>query len=600
MCLIYVRMCSMHTKKVSIISFILKLIKPFRIYLFAQIIISIIWAIDLAMRPLLIKYILNKASSIAPEQAFSELGPFVLAYWVIGFVLLFILRLHDWCWLKTSAPLRKNIGLYAMDRMLDQSHYFYQNNFAGSLSNRVNDVISHTPTLVKIFLDNFFSHGISVIFAIFAVLSVGGTFAIGMIFWVLSFVFISCFLSRYGAQLADDAAEQKTTVIGSIVDVLVNIMNVRLFNGRTDEYDHLNNKFSTYVSFDQKMKWFYLIIYFLQGLSFVIFQGVCFWWLIDGFSKGTITPGDFSLITTINLSIVGNLWYLSKDIKDFSESYGAVVQGLRSIEAAIELKDAPSAQPLVVLGGEIVFEKVRFHYSGTLPFFNDKSVVIPSRQKIGLVGPSGSGKSTFVNLLLRLFDLNSGRILIDEQDIALVTQESLRDAIAMIPQETVLFHRTIMENIRYSRRLATDQEVIAAAQNACAHDFIMQQPGGYNMIVGERGGKLSGGQRQRIAIARAFLKKPKILILDEATSALDSITESDLQKGLNTLMEQSTTIVIAHRLSTLEKMDRILVFDQGKIVEDGTHAQLLANNALYTNLWNAQVGGLLPLGENKH
>jgi ATP-binding cassette subfamily B protein len=591
----------MHTtKNISVFSFTLKVIKPFRFYLWGQIIIAMIWAIDLAMRPLLIKLILNRAGSILPEQAVAQLGPLVLLHWGIGFLLLFVLRLHDWCWLKTSAPLRQHIGLYAMDRMLDQSHYFYQNNFAGSLSNRVNDVIVHVPTLVKIFLDNFFSHGISVIFAVFTVLSVGGTFAIGMIFWVLSFVFISCFLSRHGARLADDAAEQKTTVIGAIVDVLMNIMNVRLFNGKSDEYGRLDKKFSDYVSLDQKMKWFYLVIYFLQGLSFAIFQGICFWWLIDGFSKGVITPGDFSLITTINLSIVGNLWYLSKDIKDFSESYGAVVQGLRSIEADIELQDAPDAQSLVVTGGEIVFEKVRFHYKGALPFFNDKSVVIPPGQKVGLVGPSGSGKSTFASLLLRMFELNSGRILIDGQDIAYVTQESLRNAIAMIPQETVLFHRTLMENIRYSKRSASDQEVIIAAQMACAHDFIMRQPEGYNMIVGERGGKLSGGQRQRIAIARAFLKKPKILILDEATSALDSITELEVQYALHRLMEHTTTIVIAHRLSTLEKMDRILVFDQGKIVEDGTHAQLLANQGLYANLWNAQVGGLLPAAENKN
>jgi len=587
----------MHNKNVSILTFILKIIKPFKFYLWGQIIIAVIWAIDLAMRPLLIKLILNKAGLIKPEAAFVELVPLVLLYWAIGFFLLFILRLHDWCWLKTSGPLRQHIGLYAMNRMLQQSHYFYQNNFAGSLSNRVNDLISHVPTLVKIFLDNFFSHGISVIFAIFAVLSVGGSFAIGMIFWVFSFVLISCVLSHYGASLADDAAEQKTTLIGAIVDVLMNIMNVRLFNGKTDEYNHLEKNFETYALFDQRMKWFYLLIYFLQGLSFAIFQGVCFWWLIDGFSKGKITPGDFSLITTINLSIVSNLWYLSKDIKDFSESYGAVVQGLRVIEAEIELKDVFNAKPLVISGGEIVFEKVRFHYKGALPFFNDKSVVISSGQKVGLVGPSGSGKSTFVNLLLHLFELNSGRILIDGQDIAQVTQDSLRNAIAMIPQETVLFHRTLMENIRYSKRSATDQEVINAAQMACAHDFIMHQPEGYNMVVGERGGKLSGGQRQRIAIARAFLKKPKILILDEATSALDSITELEVQEALSRLMEHATTIVIAHRLSTLEKMDRILVFDQGKIVEDGSHAQLIVKAGLYTTLWNAQVGGLLPVNK---
>jgi ATP-binding cassette subfamily B protein len=217
---------------------------------------------------------------------------------------------------------------------------------------------------------------------------------------------------------------------------------------------------------------------------------------------------------------------------------------------------------------------------------------------VGLVGYSGSGKSTFVNLILRLYDINKGRILIDGQDIRVVTQNSLHAAIAMIPQDPSLFHRSLMDNIRYGRIDATDDEVIEAAIHAHAHDFIIQLPRGYNSLVGERGVKLSGGQRQRIAIARAILKNAPILILDEATSQLDSVTESIIQKALHKMMQNKTTIVIAHRLSTLLHMDRILVFNEGKIIEDNTHKKLLNQGGLYKELWDAQISGFIP--QNKH
>jgi ATP-binding cassette subfamily B protein len=248
---------------------------------------------------------------------------------------------------------------------------------------------------------------------------------------------------------------------------------------------------------------------------------------------------------------------------------------------------------LRVTKGKITFSKVRFNYKNTKPLFRRKSVIIEPGQKIGLVGYSGSGKTTFVSLILRLYDVTSGQILIDGQDIRDVTQDSLRCHISLIPQEPSLFHRTVMENIRYGRLEASDEEVIEAAKKAYAHEFIMQLPEAYDSLVGERGIKLSGGQRQRIAIARAILKNAPILMLDEATSQLDSVTEIEIQKSLWVLMQNKTTLVVAHRLSTLLQMDRILVFDQGKIVEDGTHAELLAENGLYKGLWDAQVGGFL-------
>lgn len=247
-----------------------------------------------------------------------------------------------------------------------------------------------------------------------------------------------------------------------------------------------------------------------------------------------------------------------------------------------------------VTQGQIFFDKVKFCYMGSEALFKNKSVIIEPGQKVGLVGYSGSGKTTFVNLILRLYDATEGLILIDGQDIKEVTQDSLRANIGMIPQDPSLFHRTLMENIRYGRINATDEEVIEAAKKAHAHDFIINLPEGYNSLVGERGVKLSGGQRQRIAIARAILKNAPILLLDEATSQLDSVAESYIQESLWRLMQNKTTIVIAHRLSTLLHMDRILVFEEGQIIEDGTHSELLERNGQYKSLWDAQVGGFLP------
>ena len=260
----------------------------------------------------------------------------------------------------------------------------------------------------------------------------------------------------------------------------------------------------------------------------------------------------------------------------------------------LDIQDKPDATALCITHGEIIFDKVGFHYKGTTPLFDKLPVTIEAGQKVGLVGYSGGGKTTFCNLILRLYDVTAGRITIDNQDIRDVMQDSLRAHIGMIPQDPSLFHRTLMENIRYGKDDATDDEVIEAAKRAHAHDFIAKLPNGYEALVGERGVKLSGGQRQRIAIARAILKNAPILMLDEATSQLDSVTEREIQDSLWDLMQGKTTIVIAHRLSTLLHMDRILVFDAGRIVEDGTHNELLARAGLYKTLWDAQVGGFLP------
>lgn len=279
---------------------------------------------------------------------------------------------------------------------------------------------------------------------------------------------------------------------------------------------------------------------------------------------------------------------------NFSEQVGNCKQALSILGKSHDIVDAKDAKPLLVTRGKIEFKEVTFHYNEGTYLFKNKNIIILPGQKVGLVGFSGSGKSTFVNLILRLFDVESGTIKIDDQSIKNVTQQSLREQIALIPQDITLFHRTLMENIRFGDMNAKDEEVIAISKKAHCHEFISQLKEGYQTVVGERGIKLSGGQRQRIAIARAMLKNAPILILDEATSALDSLTEQYIQEALDEMMHNKTTIVIAHRLATLSKMDRILVFDKGKIIEDDSHEALLRLDGHYARLWQMQAGGFLP------
>jgi ATP-binding cassette subfamily B protein len=291
--------------------------------------------------------------------------------------------------------------------------------------------------------------------------------------------------------------------------------------------------------------------------------------------------------------IIAEVRNLSRRFLELFEYLGNVGSGVRAIFNRHELEDEPSAREQPIAKGSIEFEAVDFRYADGADVFHRLSITIPAGQRVGLVGVSGSGKSTFVSLLLRLYDPQAGAVRIDGHDLRTLPQDSLRRQIGMIPQDPTLFHRTLRENIRYGRPSASDAEVEQAAQRALADEFIAELPGGYDAEVGERGVKLSGGQRQRIAIARVILKDAPVLILDEATSSLDSVTEHAIQRALDEVMGKKTAVVVAHRLSTIAHLDRILVFSRGRIVEDGSHEELLARHGTYYRLWSRQSGGEL-------
>ncbi len=578
----------------SVVKFTLSSIKPFRWWVVGQVFVAIVWAIDLSLSPYLLKVMIDRMPGLLLSDAYEALlGP-ALLYFFMSLLIFGVFRFYDFLWLHINPFLKRHIGFVLMERMTQHAHHLFQDNFSGSLGNKIKDVMSGVPDLLKIAIDRFFSHGLALLIAIGAVWTVNIRFSIALCVWVSIFIIASLFLSRKARHYSGEAAEVRSTVVGMIVDILSNMLSVRLFTARNGERNKLGFVLDEYVKADQKRDWFFLKMNGVYGGSFVIYQGVILFWLIQGFSQGTISPGDFVLILTVNLAIMNALWNLSKDIINVAEIAGNITQGLRIVLSPLEIDDKPDARPLVVRQGEIIFAQVHFRYRNAEPLFENKSVTILPGQKVGLVGYSGGGKTTFVNLILRLFDVTSGHILIDGQDISEVTQDSLRTNIGMIPQDPSLFHRSLMENIRYGRGGATDAEVFEAARKAHADEFILALPQGYGSLVGERGVKLSGGQRQRIAIARAFLKNAPILLLDEATSQLDSVTERDIQEALWKLMQGKTTIIIAHRLSTLLHMDRLLVFDRGRIVEDGSHEKLLAKGGLYKTLWDTQVGGFLP------
>jgi ATP-binding cassette subfamily B protein len=344
----------------------------------------------------------------------------------------------------------------------------------------------------------------------------------------------------------------------------------------------------------QRKELFILMLHSVQGMLIATMLGFMMYFLVHLYGSRLISVGDFVLILGLGMEVAHITWYTMSQVDEFNQAVGKCKQSLGSLIVPHDIKDKKDASNILITKGQITFSDVKFHYKGTEPLFQNKSITIEPGQKVGLVGYSGGGKSTFVNLILRLFDVTDGHIFIDDQDLREVTQDSLRQHIGMIPQDPSLFHRTLMENIRYGRIEATDEEVIEAAKKAHAHEFISKLPQGYESPVGERGIKLSGGQRQRIAIARAILKNAPILILDEATSALDSVTEKYIQEALHTLMIGRTTIVIAHRLSTLAEMDRILVFDNGQIIEDGNHQDLMNLKGHYALMWQMQAGGFLP------
>ena len=397
-------------------------------------------------------------------------------------------------------------------------------------------------------------------------------------------------------------SEARSALVGRIVDSYTNILTVKLFARPRDEdnyvRDAVDRHTDEFLKAQRLLTWFGTLLH-VQNALLIAGAGAI---AILLWQRGAVEVGAIAMVLPLTLQLTNMSRQIAVQIADLFEEIGIVQEGMMTIARPLQLVDPPDARPLVVREGNIAFEDVRFGYGRETGVLDGFKLNVRPGEKIGLVGRSGAGKSTVVNLLLRFFDLEEGRILIDGQDISRATQESLRAQISVVTQDTSLLHRSIRENIRYGKPDATEVEIVRAAELAHAHEFIASLEDwrgrrGYDAQVGERGVKLSGGQRQRVAIARVILKNAPILVLDEATSALDSEVEAAIQQSLGTLMAGKSVIAIAHRLSTIARMDRLIVLDRGRIVEQGTHDELLRLNGHYAALWRRQSGGFIDTGD---
>lgn len=579
----------------KLLPFFYGILKPYYPYIIGLVVIGVIQGLYVSMSPYVMKLIVNKTLEFKHHgsEIWLELGAYFCLYMGLWIVIAINFRVKDWINLKLHPHVRRDI-IHRMFGYLNlHSHSYFQNNFAGSLANKIGDMSSSAASILARGAD-MFGQTCLILIAIVPMFMVNAMFGIILLVWMTMFSAISLYYMKGVQTRSHGFALSRTKLMGRMVDSVSNVTNMRLFSRNAYEEEHLNQSVQETVQQDRDLQHYILKMRIGWDISIVLLIGGMLASLIHLYSQHKVTIGDFTFIITVSVSIFHALWMLATLVVQFSEDVGKCSQALTIITEPHEIKDHPDAKTLEVNQGRIEFKDVMFYYQKNQTIFENKNVVIEPGTKVGLVGFSGSGKTTFVHLILRFFEVKSGHILIDGQDIADVTQNSLREQIAMIPQDTSLFHRTLMENIRYGNLQASDKEVIEASKQAYCHEFVTQLPDQYNALVGERGIKLSGGQRQRIAIARAMLKNAPILILDEATSALDSVTEKQIQQGLKKLMQGRTTIVIAHRLSTLAEMDRILVFDKGHIIEDGAHDELLSRDGHYAKMWHMQAGGFLP------
>lgn len=508
----------------------------------------------------------------AGNSLFYRISGFTAIYWVIKF--------------------HKDGYEELYDYLSRHSHKYFSDRFGGALSNKISNAVDSTAGLMFQILWTFFSEliGLTVTMALFFTVDARLGFVLLFIFsFVLAF---NLWAVKKRRVLVINYAEASSKSRGEGVDTISNISAVRQYVRKASELRRLSNVFKDRADKDVKQSFFGEFVMVVNTIMAILITGTVLVLLYVLLVQQSITAGTLVLV----LGLLGRVGYMfittGQSLNRFVRDYGNVEEGLTEILIPHEIVDLPEAKSLEIKKTEIKWKDVTFEF-GKNKVFDGFELTIPAGQRVGLVGPSGAGKTTFVSLLLRQHDIDSGVIEIDGQDISQVTQDSLREQIAVVPQEPLLFHRSIRENIAYGKPDATENEIMAVARQAQAHDFIRELPEGYDTLVGERGVKLSGGQKQRVAIARAMLKDAPILVLDEATSALDSESEVAIQKALHRLMERKTVVAIAHRLSTLREMDRIIVLENGKIVEDGSHDALVEYGGVYARLWEHQAGGFL-------
>lgn len=574
----------------DIIIYVIEVGKKYPLSLFIMIVLAVTTTLEFVYVPLCTKNIIN---AISNSNFFSSTSTiFNSALYLLGILFMnkAMLRVHGYVLYMRDMPnLKKDLLLQSLNSLLKKPYSYYQDEFSGALASRIAELGETTVELLELLFFSFLSKFFILIVSIIFLYQINIKFSIIMTLWGIFFSIIMSFFATKLVYNSKILSNQKNKVSGTVADVFLNILPIKLFYTHDYETRFISKELDNVVQKEKTMFRTNTYLFSLLSLGLLASQALNLYFLIKMHTQRAVTAGDFALVIGITSMFANILIELMRDITSFLKLLGKVQQVITITAEPQKIADRKQLNSLDLIKGEISFTAVYFKYPEDRDFsLNDVSFTIRGGEKVGIVGYSGAGKSTLVNLLLNLYDLQAGSITIDNQNIQTINPESLYKNISVITQDTTLFHRTILENIKYGNEYAAYADIIHACKKACIHEFIINTHRGYDTLVGERGIKLSGGQRQRIAIARAYLKNALILILDEATSQLDSITDREIHKSLLNLIGNRTTIFISHRLSALKDMDRILVLGNGRVLEYGSSEELLRQDGLYRKLWNAQ------------
>ena len=544
-------------------------------------------------------YVLKLLTDDAIAFGNGLVGPEAIWRWVLLFPALYLIneviwRTSGFCGMRwiTGAVAEANRRLFGY--LSEHSATYFSDRHAGALVNKISNASSGIERLIGQWLWQFFPLIVGLAADLYLTYLAHVYFMLSLLAWMSIYIPLNVFFVSRLHKLSYAYAESSSLLKGKMVDSTSNVDTVQYTGSIEYEKRHIGEHIGKQRWTHLREWWWSEWVLVSNGILLAVFIFSMFafgMWLI---SIGEISVGSLVMVIMIVINLEQRMFFLGQNMTQAVSFYGQVNEGLKELLEPHEIVDRPESKPLKVREAGIEFAAIDFAYRGKRVFRGDFDLRIEGGEKVGLVGHSGAGKSTLVSLLLRRFELNGGGILIDGQRVSDITLDSLRQSVAFVPQSTSLFHRSIIENIRYGRLDASDAEVVRAAELAQADCFIRELPQSYDTKVGERGVMLSGGQRQRISVARAVLRGAPILLLDEATSALDSVSEAAIQKALVGLMRGKTVIAIAHRLSTLRAMDRLVIIEDGQIVEDGTHEVLIERRGVYASLWNSQVSGFIP------
>ena len=548
--------------------------------------------------PLLMSMIVDRVSAepVAPDQVFEVFGPYIIALIAINLIGQACSKVQDYTSFKLEIAASYDLATEAFDALSNQSMTFHSNRFGGTLVSQTTKFMNAYSQMLENITFPFLPIICSIIATCVILIPRVPAYVVILMALLVVYAIVSYVMYKRILSLNEDAADAQNTLSGALSDAVTNILAVKTYGREDYERELFDRANREVVARDTKRMMASLARGIITACIALAIMSVVAVFIAGGNAWFGITPGTLVIMFTYTYTITNQFNFISRGLQRFNVAFGDASGMTSVLDEPRLVADEPNAKPLKVIAGDIDFIDLNFWYTdgnAKTKVFDNFNLHIPAGQRVGLVGRSGAGKTTLTKLLLRLSDIQEGEILIDGQNVAKGTQQSLRRQVAYVPQEALLFHRTIAENIAYARPDASMDEIREAARQANALEFIERLPQGFDTVTGERGIKLSGGQRQRIAIARAMLANAPILVLDEATSALDSESEKLVQDALEKLMQGRTSIVVAHRLSTVASLDRIVVLDRGKIVEDGPHAELIAPGGEYAQLWSRQTGAYL-------